>query len=233
VPENSSGAALPPPSSDPTAPGHLLPQGEKGWEKGVASLTQTERDIHEAGLISVLKDIHDEIDRATFEAYGWDDLSDRLVGRPGATMPSPHKSKDQEEAEEELLTRLVALNLERQEEEKRGHVRWLRPDYQIPKLGHKVPQASLGKTLEMDVSVIASTDKPKWPQDGLDQIRIVRDVLTKTTIPALPGEISASFAGRNTATRKSRVEQVLATLVETGAARTGQLENQTRYFIPR
>ena len=101
-------------------------------------LNQKEKDIHEAGLVSVLKSIHDDIDRATFEAYGWQDLGARLIGRPGATMPSPHKSEDQEQAEEELLTRLVALNLERQEEEKKGKVRWLRPDYQIPKLGHKV-----------------------------------------------------------------------------------------------
>ena len=199
----------------------------------VPPLTDTERDIHEAGLISVLKDIHDEIDLATFEAYGWDDLAEILVGRPGATMPSPHKTKQQEEAEEELLTRLVALNLERQEEEKRGQVRWLRPEYQIPKLGHKVPQADLGKALDMDVNVIAAADKPKWPKDGLDQIRIVRDVLTKTSALALPVEISANFAGKNTASRKSRIEAVLQTLVETGAARTGELEGSTRYFIPK
>ncbi len=199
----------------------------------VPPLTDTERDIHEAELISVLKDIHDEIDRATFEAYGWDDLAEALVGRPGATMPSPHKSKQQEEAEEELLTRLVALNLERKEEEKRGQVRWLRPDYQIPKLGHKVPQADLGKALDMDINVIAAADKPKWPKDGLDQIRIVRDVLTKTSALALPVEISANFAGKNTASRKSRIEAVLQTLVETGAARTGELDGSTRYFIPK
>ena len=31
-----------------------------------------ERGIHEAGLISMLKDVHDEIDRETFAAYaGW------------------------------------------------------------------------------------------------------------------------------------------------------------------
>jgi hypothetical protein len=43
-------------------------------------------------------------------------------------------------AEEELLTRLVALNRERAAEEKRGTVRWLRPDYQIPRLEVKTPK---------------------------------------------------------------------------------------------
>ena len=109
---------------------------ENGYD--VPPLTAKEKDIHEAGLVSVLKDIHDDIDRAVFEVYGWADLIPALVGKPGATMPSPHKTPEQEEAEEELLTRLVALNQERAAEERRGIVRWLRPDYQIPKLGHKV-----------------------------------------------------------------------------------------------
>ena len=104
----------------------------------VPTLSAKERDIHEAGLVSVLKDIHDDIDRAVFEAYGWADLIPALVGKPGATMPSPQKAPEQEEAEEEFLSRLVALNEERTAEERRGLVRWLRPDYQIPKLGHKV-----------------------------------------------------------------------------------------------
>ena len=148
-------------------------------------------------------------------------------------MPSPHKSEDQEAAEEELLSRLVALNLERQAEEKRGLVRWLRPEYQIPKLGHKVPKPAEGEQIEADVSLLPEADKPKWPADGLDQIRIVRDVLTRAPAPALPDEIAASFDGRNTAKRKERIAQVLETLVATGAARTGQLEGETRYFLPR
>ena len=72
----------------------------------VPALSAKERDIHEAGLVSVLKEIHDDIDRAVFEAYGWADLIPALVGKPGATVPSPHKAPVQEAAEEELLARL-------------------------------------------------------------------------------------------------------------------------------
>ena len=61
----------------------------------VPTLSAKERDIHEAGLVSVLKDIHDDIDRAVFEAYGWADLIPALVGKPGATMPSPQKAPEQ------------------------------------------------------------------------------------------------------------------------------------------
>jgi hypothetical protein len=199
----------------------------------VEPLSPAERDIYDAGLISILKEIHDDIDRATFEAYGWQDLGERLIGKPGATVPSVHKSEDQEQAEEELLTRLVALNLERQEEEKRGLVRWLRPDYQIAKLGAKVAKPTSEEQLEADVGVITLEVKPKWPSDGLAQIRIVRDVLSKVAAPAAPDEIALAFDGRNSPTRKDRVRQVLETLVATGAARTADEGGKSRYFVAR
>jgi len=142
----------------------------------VEPLSHAERDVHVAGLISVLKEIHDDIDRAVLGAYSWDDLGSVLVGKPGGTVPSIHKSEQQLEAEEELLRRLVALNHERAEEEKHGNIRWLRPEYQIPKLGTKARRA---KTDELDLEVIETFDKPKWPGDDLAQIRLVRDVLAK------------------------------------------------------
>ena len=198
----------------------------------VPPLTAAERDVHEAGLISVLKEIHDEIDRETLKAYGWADLIPALVGKPGATMPSPHKKPEQEQAEEELLTRLVALNQERSDEEKRGLVRWLRPEYQIPKLGAKAPLTEQQIEADLDqVGAIAA--KTKWPNDGLEQIRIIRDLLARAHAPVLPESIMASLDGRSSPTRRDRVKKVLETLVATGAARTGELDGQTRYFVAR
>ena len=197
----------------------------------VPPLTEKERAIHEAGLVSVLKEIHDDIDRAVFEAYGWSDLAADLVGKPGATMPSPHKSAAQEAAEEELLTRLVALNQERAAEEKRGIVRWLRPDYQIPKLGRKVARPEDGEQLAADMAPIAIAETPKWPADALEQIRLVRDVLAKAQRPARPDEISVQFkGGRN---RTDRIATVLDHMVETGVARLDAGDGETRYFLPR
>ena len=61
-----------------------------------------------AGIVAKL---HDDLDAAVAAAYGW----------PATLAPS------------EIITRLVALNAERAAEEKAGHIRWLRPDYQIPR----------------------------------------------------------------------------------------------------
>ena len=95
-------------------------------------LTAKDKVIHDQGLVSVLRELHDDLDRAVFAAYGWEDLGERLVGKPGATTPWPEKTAEQAEAEEELLARLVALNAERAAEEGRGIVRWLRPEFQNP-----------------------------------------------------------------------------------------------------
>ena len=202
----------------------------------VPALSAKERDIHEAGLVSVLKEIHDDIDRAVFEAYGWSDLIPALVGKPGATTPSPHKTPEQEAAEEELLSRLVALNKERAAEERRGIVRWLRPDYQIPKLGHKVAKPDDGEQVEADLAVPGPADgRPAWPKDGLEQIRIVRDMLGRAAAPLAADGLSAAFRGRNSAQRKQRVADVLQTLAETGGAQQGidGQDGASRYFIPR
>jgi hypothetical protein len=194
----------------------------------VEPLSDRELAIHEAGLVSVLKEIHDEIDRAVLEAYGWGDLIPDLVGKPGATLPSPHKSPGQELAEEELLGRLVALNRERAAEEARGIVRWLRPEYQIPRLGKKV--AGVETQIEADLGIVApAAQRPKWPADAFDQIKQVREVLARAPAPMPVEGIAIAFEGRLTDKRRERIRQVLATLVTTGAARTAG----AAFFVPR
>lgn len=199
----------------------------------VPALDEKEKDIYDVGLVGVLKDIHDRIDQAAFAAYGWADLAAALVGKPGGTTPSEHKSSEQEEAEQELLQRLVELNQERAAEEARGVVHWLRPDYQIPKLRHKLPQ--LKEEAEApELAYAADEKKPKWPKDGLDQIRVVRDVLAEADAPLPASTVMGAFGGRVTQKRRERIQEVLDTLVSTGSARTGvaQPEDQTVYFLP-
>ncbi|WP_320109209.1 class I SAM-dependent DNA methyltransferase [Mangrovibrevibacter kandeliae] len=201
----------------------------------VEPLTDKERSVYERGLVGILKEIHDDIDRATFTAYGWDDLAPRLVGKPGATTLSPHKSEDQEAAEEELLTRLVALNQERAAEEARGLVRWLRPDYQIPKLGHKVARPGAETQIEAEIPLAASGETlPKLPDDVFDRIKVVRALLARAPAPILPKDAAAAFAGRQTAKKLEGVAAVLANLAELGLARTGEgPDGAIRYFAPR
>ena len=93
-------------------------------------LTAKEKQIHDQGLVTVLRQIHDELDEAVLEAYGWSDLS-RSVGVSPTSGGNPC-GRDAHAPCEELLTRLVALNHERAAEEKRGLIRRLRPDYQNP-----------------------------------------------------------------------------------------------------
>lgn len=50
-----------------------------------------EQTINQQGLVSTLLADHDALDRAVFNAYGWDDLAKALVGLPGATTPLPDK----------------------------------------------------------------------------------------------------------------------------------------------
>ncbi len=195
-----------------------------------AALNPAERDVHQAGLISVLKDIHDDIDRAVLAAYGWEDLIPALVGKPGGTVPSDHKSETQQAAEEDLLTRLVALNHARAEEEKRGLIRWLRPDYQQAKLDLKAPKP---EAAELDLEVIEGETRPKWPADGLEQIKLVRDLLARAASPLASAAIASTFDGRNSAQRKDRVTRVLETLTATGAARSTGTPSDPRYFVPK
>ena len=199
-------------------------------------LSAKERDIHDAGLVAVLKELHDDIDRAVFEVYGWCDLIPALVGKPGATTPSVHKSPAQEEAEEELLYRLVTLNRKRAADERRGIVRWLRPEYQIPKLSDKAKRPEEGEQVEAKLVLPAPEDgKPAWPKDELGRIRIVRDMLGRATAPLSPESLSTEFRGRNSAQRKKRVEKVLQTLVAAGVAQQGieGRDGGDQFFIPR
>ncbi len=63
-------------------------------------LTAKEKQIHDQGLVTLLKQIHDELDEAVFEAYGWQDLSANAshcsVGlRPSlANEPAPSLSSN-------------------------------------------------------------------------------------------------------------------------------------------
>ncbi len=91
------------------------------------ALTAKEKQIHDQGLVTLLRQIHDELDAAVLEAYGWQDLAE-----PRSPERESKEARVLENAapEQELLTRLVSLNHARAAEEKRGHIRWLRPEYQ-------------------------------------------------------------------------------------------------------
>jgi hypothetical protein len=116
------------------------------------------------------------LDRAVFEAYGWSDLGDVLIGQPGATTPLAEKAPEQSAAEDELLNRLVALNLQRAAEETQGVVRWLRPEYQAPGAEHQ--SAELLKPGAGPVLEIPAAGKQPWPKSMSEQVAAIRSQLS-------------------------------------------------------
>jgi hypothetical protein len=164
-------------------------------------LNANEKTIHEQGLVSVLKQIHDDLDAAVFDAYGW-----------------PHDLSD-----EEILQRLVELNHERAEEEKRGLIRWLRPEFQNPQ-GQKQEQIDLPeaedeeatpKATKGKANAIPKAEKRDWPKTLPERVGKVREVLVGIGGPATVEAVAAHF----TRAPKAAVGELLETLVAVGQAR--------------
>lgn len=156
-------------------------------------LTPKEREIHEQGLVSVLKEIHDALDAAVCDAYGW-----------------PHDLSD-----EQILERLVALNAERAAEEKRGIIRYLRPDFQDPKFAQQTEFAPAPEDADTPAPALAAPKaKAPWPAALPDQINAVRAHLRQSPVPSTSADIAKAFK----AAKAPRIQEILQALVALGHA---------------
>ena len=157
-------------------------------------LTPEEAQIKDEGLILILNELHDEIDALACQAYGW-----------------PQALSD-----EEIVTRLVALNLERAAEERRGHVRWLRPDYQKARAG----LASVGgEQTEADLGPLEFKSAPEtFPRDPIEQSAAVAAALAQASGPISAAAITARW--RKDKRNDRKIAGILAAFVRTGAAFT-------------
>ncbi|MEY3898735.1 MAG: hypothetical protein RLZZ214_4257 [Verrucomicrobiota bacterium] len=156
-------------------------------------LTDKEKTIHHKGLVSILKQLHDDLDAAVFAAYGWP-----------ATL-----------TDAEILTRLVALNAERAAEEKRGLIRWLRPDYQNPK--GTANQTTLGlKTAKKAATKKAKVSKTKtpWPKTLPERMRATEQALQAAGAPVTAADLTKRFARANA----GDIQELLETLAVMGKA---------------
>lgn len=161
--------------------------------RGGEGLTTKEQDIHERGLVSVMKHLHDRIDAAVFDAYGWPrDLSDQ-----------------------EILGHLVALNKERRAEEAKGLVRWLRPEYQAP----AAKTITVGEQGRLDIthapSAAGTSRKTPWPKALPDRITGIRGLLAAQPKPSHLEELARRFQRAP----RDDVQEVLNALVALGLAR--------------
>ena len=81
---------------------------------------------------AIVDRLHEQLDQAVADAYGWGE-----EWAAGALGPS------------EIVARLVALNHQRAAEEAAGNVRWLRPDYQIPRFAKAAVKKKLDPALRL------------------------------------------------------------------------------------
>ncbi len=156
-----------------------------------APLTDRERATHDAGLASVLLDLHHRLDAAVAAAYGWP-----------AALPDA-----------DLLARLVALNAARRAEEAAGHVRYLRPSYQAPEAAPT--QAAL--VLAGPEAASAPAARVPWPSTLGARMQALRAVLEAAAGPLTAPAFAAAFTGA----RPTDVAPMLAALADLGLVHEG------------
>ena len=143
-------------------------------------LTPAEETIKDQGLVLILRELHDTLDALVFEAYGWP-----------ATLTA-----------EDILERLVALNKQRTLEEKVGKIKWLRPDYQIPRFGSDADRARL----DVERRTAGANDRLRPRQGALDLDDDLREMLPREDENSKP-----RYPTNNELAETAAVMRVLAT----------------------
>lgn len=165
--------------------------------------TEADKTYNNKALVSTLKQIHDELDAAVLEAYGWEkNISD-----------------------EEILERLVALNVERSAEERNGLIRWLRPEYQAPK--EIATQMTLAGITEAEEVITAPAEQKTWPKKPKEQLAAIRDLLRTAGGEWTVEQVVVQFKG---ATRqKKAISEHLESLEALGILLSRQENNAIRW----
>ncbi len=170
-------------------------------------LTAKEREINDKGLVTTLRQFHDELDAAVAQAYGWP-----------ADLP-----------EADILARLVDLNHKRAAEEKDGIIHWLRPEYQCRAKARPVKQAKLGLEYPAKPKKKGAPAKrpskrvgkavPRiWPATLPEQFQAVRSALASFGEPATAEQVAQVYARAP----RAKVQEILETLAAQGFVRVGE-----------
>ncbi|MQX37459.1 class I SAM-dependent DNA methyltransferase [Roseospira navarrensis] len=153
-------------------------------------LTEAEQAVKDTGTVQVLREIHDDLDGAVAEAYGWPAGLD----------------------DEAMLGRLVDLNRDRVAEEAKGRVRWLRPTFQHPT---GATLAATEAAAELDLGPTERAAPRPWPKPTRARIAAVRQVLGTAGGPVSVDQIAGTFRRA----RRRDVEDLVETLVDMGLVR--------------
>jgi len=152
-------------------------------------LSDEDRRVYDDGLVGVLNEIHEAIDVAVLDAYGW-----------------PRQA-----SEEEIVARVLALNHARAAEEAEGRIRWLRPAFQDPNHGQEpVRQATQTSIEGMEPVAVPIADKRPWPKDERGRIKAVRALVDAAPLSA------EAVAAHFTRARRKDVAATLDLLVDLG-----------------
>lgn len=150
------------------------------------------KKAHDDGLVSLLRQLHDELDVLVAQAYGW----------------PAHL------ADADVLEKLASLNAVRAAEEKQGIIRWLRPEYQ-----NSSGKETAEQNLSLEVKEKAATrDQVAWPKEMPQQISAVRDYLLEVAQPLTASEVAAGFKG----TTVQKISPLLDSLVSLGLIKAEQ-----------
>ncbi|MBB5035758.1 class I SAM-dependent DNA methyltransferase [Prosthecobacter vanneervenii] len=202
-------------------------------------LSAKDKLIHDQGLVSILLQLHDDLDEAVFAAYGWQHLWQarkeshqgiihdlqtgdvRMLDATGDQLDAAIAKFDQQ-LDAEILQRLVTLNAQRAEEESRGIIHWLRPDYQNP----AGKAAGIQDTLDLpkisgtkSKTKTSATPKPgtkvPWPKPLAERIRATEQALHAAAHPVTAEELTTHFSRAKT----PDLQEILESLVTLGRAR--------------
>ncbi|MFM8295084.1 MAG: class I SAM-dependent DNA methyltransferase, partial [Microcystaceae cyanobacterium] len=165
--------------------------------------SEPDQAYNNRALVSILKQIHDELDTAVFTAYGW-----------------PQTLTDSE-----ILERLVALNLERAEEEKNGLIRWLRPDYQAPEQVTAQPEIE-GIEIEETLPTTAR-EIPPFPSTIKEQLSVIRELLRADKREWTIKQIEEQFSGKK---KPEAIANCLEILEELGLIISNKENGKKTYY---
>jgi hypothetical protein len=150
-------------------------------------LDESDRAVNDKGLVGTLRLLHEDIDAAVAEAYGWPaDLAD-----------------------DEILSRLVALNKSRWRDEVAGRILWLRPDYQL-RGGAAPAQKTLEMAIEEPGAIVA--ERGIWPKTLPEQVRAIRAAIGRGGPSPSVETIARQFKGA----RRERVGEIVQALALMG-----------------
>jgi len=205
------------------------------------ALNAKDKLIHDQGLVSLLKQLHDDLDEAVFAAYGWQHLWEaQQEAQTGSfhdfktglvSLVDPINPDDlgrttarwETQLDAEILQRLVTLNAQRAEEEQRGIIHWLRPEYQNAK-GTSTTQDTLGLTAtkggkvkgeKLEVKGQKPGAKQPLPKPLAERIRATEQALHAAAHAVTAEELTTHFSRAKTAD----LQEILESLVTLGRAR--------------